>query len=288
MIATLLLLALLQSPPPAETQAAPSDPAALAAIPAAPGDYEVGPGDVIEVAVYGNDDLSRLPTVQTNGSISLPLLGEVQVAGLTIAEVQRKITNLLEKDYLVKPQVEVKVKDYNSQYVSVVGEVNSPGRKPIRGRMRLIDALIESGGFKATASAEVMITRPEGTFEGDKKSITVRISSAASLQDQINLELPLKNGDIITALPKAFVTVDGEVNKPGRYAIEADLTVTGAVSLAGGLTRFGASGVKVRRTDPADGKVTILEVDLKDVRNGKKPDVPLLPNDVISVSRRVF
>jgi protein involved in polysaccharide export with SLBB domain len=133
-----------------------------------------------------------------------------------------------------------------------------------------------------------MITRPEGTFDGEQKSITVRISSAASLQDQINLELPLRNGDIITALPKSFVTVDGEVNRPGRYAIEADLTVTGAISLAGGLTRFGSSGVKVRRTDPRDGKVTILEVDLKDVRNGKKPDVPLLPNDVISVSRRVF
>jgi polysaccharide export outer membrane protein len=210
------------------------------------------------------------------------------VAGLTISEVQRKITNLLAKDYLVNPQVEVKVREYQSQYVSVVGEVNSPGRKPIRGRMRLIDALLESGGFKASASAEVMITRPEGTFDGEQKSITVRISSAASLQDQINLELPLRNGDIITALPKSFVTVDGEVNRPGRYAIEADLTVTGAISLAGGLTRFGSSGVKVRRTDPRDGKVTILEVDLKDVRNGKKPDVPLLPNDVISVSRRVF
>ena len=83
MIATLVLLALLQAPPPAETPAAP------AAVPAATGDYEVGPGDVIEVAVYGNDDLSRIPTVQTNGSISLPLLGEVQVSGLTIAEVQR-------------------------------------------------------------------------------------------------------------------------------------------------------------------------------------------------------
>ncbi len=288
MIATLLVLALLQTPP------APAVPAPQAAPPAAApatvGDYEVGPGDVIEVAVYGNDDLSRIPTVQTNGSISLPLLGEVQVAGLTIAEVQRKITNLLAKDYLVNPQVEVKVRDYNSQYVSVVGDVNSPGRKPIRGRMRLIDVLIEAGSFKASASGQVMITRTDGEFEGGQKSITVRISSSSSpsAQDLVNLELPLKNGDIITALPKAFVTVDGEVNRPGRYAIEADLTVTGAISLAGGLTRFGSNGVKVRRTDPQNGKVTIVEVDLKDVRNGKKPDVPLLPNDVISVSRRVF
>jgi len=291
-----LLLLLLQVPPPAEpAPAAPEPPVVAAPAPAsvpadapATGEYGVGPGDVLEVNVIGNDDLSRIPTVQTNGAITYPLLGEVQVAGLTVAEIRRKLTNLLEKDYLVKPQVEVKVREFNSQYVSVVGEVNSPGRKPLRGRTRLIDALLESGGFKASASAEVMITRTEGEFEGGRKTITVRISSQATLQDQINLELPLRNGDIITALPKSYVTVDGEVNRPGRYAIEADLTVTGAISLAGGLTRFGSGGVKVRRTEPESGKVSILDVDLKDVRNGKKPDVPLLPNDVISVSRRVF
>jgi len=154
--------------------------------------------------------------------------------------------------------------------------------------MRLLDALIESGGFKATSSGDVMITRTDGSFDDGKKAITVRISASATIQDQINLELRLKNGDIISALPKAFVTVDGEVNRPGRYAIEADLTLTGAVSLAGGRTRFGSSGAKVRRIDPQTGKVSIIEVDIKDVQNGKKPDVTLLPNDVVSVSRRVF
>ena len=287
MIATLVVLALLQGPPAAP---AGPDPQAGPPPPAPAGEYEVGAGDVLELAVFGNDDLSRIPTVQTNGSISLPLLGEVQVAGLTVAEVQRKITNLLAKDYLVNPQVEVKVREYNSQYVSVVGEVNSPGRKPLRGRTRLIDLLSEAGGFKPTASAEVMVTRTDGDFGEGRNSITVRLSRSGvpSGQDLVNLELPLRNGDIITAFPKSYVTVDGEVNRPGRYAIEADLTVTGAVSLAGGLTRFGSNDVKVRRNDPETGKATILEVNLKDVRNGKKPDVPLLPNDVISVSRRVF
>jgi len=267
-----------------------ADAAAATAAASGPAEYEVGPGDVLDVAVFGNDDLSRVPTVQTNGSISFPLLGEVQVAGLTVAEIRRKITNLLAKDYLVNPQVEVKVREYQSQFVSVVGEVNSPGRKPIRGRMRLIDALLESGGFKATASGEVLITRTDGELEGGKKSLNVRISSSSSpsAQDLVNLELPLKNGDIITALQKAYVTVDGEVNRPGRYAIESDLTVTGAVSLAGGKTRFGSDGVKVRRTNPQDGKVSIVEMDLGAVRNGKKPDVLLQPNDVVTVSRRVF
>jgi polysaccharide export outer membrane protein len=107
-------------------------------------------------------------------------------------------------------------------------------------------------------------------------------------QDQVNLELPLKNGDIITASPKYFVTVDGEVNKPGRYAVESDLTVTGALSLAGGRTRFGADDVKVRRKDPQTGQVTVIKVDLDGVRDGKKPDLVLLPNDVVNVPRRFF
>ena len=291
MIAALVVAMLLQAAPtPAPTPTPdPASTTAPALEPAvASGDYEVGPGDVLDVAVFGNDDLSRIPTVQTNGSITFPLLGEVQVAGLTVAEVRRKITNLLAKDYLVNPQVEVKVKEYQSQWVSVVGEVNTPGRKPIRGRMRLVDALLEAGGFKQTSSGEVQISRMDGAFADGRKSITVRISGSATLQDQINLELPLENGDIISALSKSYVTVDGEVNRPGRYAIEADLTVTGAISLAGGFTRFGSSDVKVRRTDPQTGKVSIIQVDIKDVRNGKKPDVPLLPNDVVSVSRRVF
>jgi len=307
MTAALLLGLLLQQSPAPGPQAAPAPTPPPAGAPAAPqsastpapkrassdraADYQVGPGDVLEVVVYGNDDLSRIPTVQTNGAIVMPLLGEVQVAGLTVAEVQRKVTALLEKDYLVKPQVEVKVHEYQSQFISVVGEVNAPGRQPLRGRTRLIDALTEAKGFTVRASGEVTITRTEGSFEGGKTSITVRISNSglqASAQDTINLSMLLKNGDFVTASPKYYVTVDGEVNRPSRYAIEADLTVTGVISLAGGLTRFGSNTVKVRRTDPQTGKVAVIEVDLKDVRNGKKPDLPLLPNDVISVGRRIF
>jgi polysaccharide export outer membrane protein len=254
-----------------------------------PGEYQVGPGDVLELEVIGNPDLSRLPTVQTNGAILLPLLGEVQVAGLTVSEIQRKVTSLLEKDYLVNPQVVVSVKQYQSQYVSVVGEVNRPGRKPLRGHTRLIDVLVDAGGFTPSASGEVVITREDGTLPGGERTLVVRLSGGTPTpQDQVNLELPLRTGDIINASPKYYVTVDGEVNKPGRYAVENDLTVTGAISLAGGRTRFGADDVKVRRKDPETGKVNIIKVDLDDVRDGKKPDPVLMPNDVITVPRRFF
>ncbi len=84
------------------------------------------------------------------------------------------------------------------------------------------------------------------------------------------------------------MTVEGEVSHPNRYPIDGELTVSGAISLAGGLSRFGGNGVKVRRIDPETGKTTILEVDLKAVRSGKAEDPPLVANDVITVPRRKF
>lgn len=283
------------APPPA-TAPAQSTPA-VPALPSPPApdtvargsEYRVGPGDVLDIAVLGQTDLTRTATVQPTGAISLPLLNDVPVGGLTVAEVQRKLTTLLARDFLVSPQVEVKVKDYQSQFVLVLGEVNSPGRKPLRGSTRLIDALVEAGGFSARASGEIFITRAEGgAFDGGTRSLRLRLGGQLSAQEYVNLEISLRHGDIVTALPRSYVTVEGEVQRPGRYAIEGDLTVTGAVSMAGGLTRFGSSDVKLRRIDPATGRVTVTKVDLKSVRSGKKADPPVAPNDVVTVSRRRF
>ncbi len=267
--------ALVQAPAPSPRPAPPT-----AASPAA-SEYTVGPGDILDVVVFDNADISRTPTVQPSGVIALPLVGEIAVAGLTVGEIQRKLTTLLERDYLVDPQVEVRVKE--------LGEVNSPGRKVLRGRTRLIDLLVDAGGFRPTASGDVSIVRREGTFSSGSDTLQMHIGgSAMSPQDRINLEVPLRNGDMITVGERKNVTVDGEVAKPGRYPLEGELTVTAAISAAGGLTRFASNDVKVRRTDPLTGSVDILEVDLKDVRNGKKPDPKLQPNDVVTVPRRRF
>ena len=249
----------------------------------------MGAGDTLDISVFGNEDLSRLATVQPSGAVTLPLLGDVPVAELTVPEIKRKLTALLARDYLVSPQVEVKVRDYQSRFVSVLGEVNAPGRKPLRGRTRLIDVLLEAGGFTPRASGEVTISRADGSFESGERVLRVRLSGATpTQQDQVNLEQPLRHGDIVTAQPKFYVTVEGEVQRPGRYALENDLTVSGAISTAGGLTRFGSSDVKLRRVEAGSGKVTILAVSLKSVRQGKSPDPPLQANDVVTVPKRLF
>jgi len=278
-----------QAPSPQPTPAVASTEAPTAAATATSPEYTVGPGDVLDVVVFDNPDLSRTPTVQPSGVIALPLVGEIAVAGLSVGEIQRKLTTLLERDYLVDPQVEVRVKEFQSQFVIVLGEVNSPGRKVLRGRTRLIDLLVDSGGFRPTASGDVSIVRREGTFAGGSDTLGMHIgSSAMSPQDRINLEVQLRNGDMITVAARKNVTVDGEVVKPGRYPLEGEFTVSAAISAAGGLTRFASNDVKVRRTDPQTGKVEILEVDLKEIRSGKKPDPRLQPNDVVTVPRRRF
>ena len=279
-----------QAPPPASSSA-PSvlpSPSPSPTANDASADYRVGPGDVLDIAVLGNADLTRTATVQPSGSITFPLLNEVPVAGLTVSEVQRRMTALLIKDFLVDPHVEVKVKEFQSQFVIVLGEVNTPGRKVLRGGSRLVDVLVEAGGFTPRASGEIVITRTEGSFEGGSKVLRMRLGGAFSAQDYVGLELSLRNGDVITAPARQYVTVEGEVQRPGRYAIEGDLTVTGAISTAGGLTRFGSSDVKLRRIEAGTGKVTITKVDLKDVRKGKHPDPAVSPNDVITVPRRLF
>ncbi len=257
--------------------------------PAPAQEYLVGPGDILQITVYGNEDLSRAPTVQPNGTIGLPLLGDVAVTGLSASEIQRKLTALLARDFLVNPQVEVKVKEYQSQFVSVVGEVNNPGRKPLRGRTRLFDVLIEAGGFTPRASGEVVITRREGTFDNGAHSLRLQFSGASPApKDLVNLEVPLQNGDLITASAKYYVTVEGEVVRPGRYPLEEETTISTAVIAAGGLTRFAKNDVRIRRVSPETGKTEILEVDLKAIRNGKETDLLLRPNDVITVPRKLF
>jgi polysaccharide export outer membrane protein len=253
-------------------------------------DYVVGPGDVLEVEVFDNPDLSRTPTVQTNGMVALPLLGEVPVAGLTLAEVKARLTSLLGRDYLVNPQVDVRVKEFQSQFVTLLGEVTTPGRRPLRGaQTRLIDILVEAGGLTQRASGEIVVSRADGTFEGGARTLRVLLGAPNLTPEEENrLQLPLRAGDVITAAPKYYVTVEGEVVRPGRYVLDGGLTASGAITAAGGLTRFGKQGVKLRRIDAATGSVQIIDVDLKAVRKGEKPDPPLQANDTISVSRRIF
>jgi polysaccharide export outer membrane protein len=272
-------------PAPAASPAAASNAPSPTVSPS-PAIYRLGSGDVLDVVVFGNPDLSRTATVQNDGTISLPLLGQVEVSGLSLSEADDLIQQRLGDKYLVDPQVEVQVREYHSQYVTVLGEINNPGRKGLKGVTRLIDVLLDAGGLRPAASGEIVVARPGGFPDGAPNRRGRLTPGSFGIAEQELLGLTLQSGDIITALPKYFVTVQGEVMRPSRYQIESDLTVTGVVSLAGGLTRFGSSKVDILRTD-AEGPRK-FEADLKAISEGRAPDVRLQPNDIVTVGRRRF
>ncbi len=264
---------------------APAEAAASAATGAA--GYRVGPGDVLEVNVPGRPDLSRLPTVQTTGSIFLPFLDEVPVEGLTVGDIRARVTKLLAERDVVVPAIEVRVREYQSHFVWVRGEVNRPGRKPLRSGTRLVDALVEAGGFSSRASGQIQIERLEGTFaDGTKVKQFLFRPPAPTPEGQLDLELPLHNRDVVTAHVQRYVTVAGAVVRPGRYALERGLTVSRVISTAGGPTPGGGRKVTVQRQNPQTGVTQNMEVDLKAVETGHEPDVELLPDDAVSVKGR--
>ena len=276
--------------------------AGAAAQGAAPHAYAVGPGDVLEITVVDQPDLSRSTTVQPDGRLTMALLGDVEVSGKTIAEIQRIITERLALDFLVNPLVEVRVREYASQFALVIGEVVNPGRRALRGNTRLIDLLIESGGFRLGASGVVLVQRTEGLLPNGAKTLKFRLGAASGLSeaDRSNAELVLKNGDLVTAAPKYYVTVDGEVGRPGRVVIDNDLTLLGVIAESGGLAKFGSSKVRIIRKkaegvdvtgfEPCEGATQDLciVVDLNEIRKGKTPDIVLTQNDKVVVSRRHF
>jgi polysaccharide biosynthesis/export protein len=243
--------------------------------------YRVGKYDVLRIEVPGDAEFTRDGiVVSESGSITLSMLGELPVDGLTVSEIADRIRKeLVERKILVQPSVSVSVKEYRSQSVTLLGEVKNTGKYFLKGPERLLDILAGAGGITPTAG-EITISRPspEGT-----KVISVR--SADLLSDRTYLA----SGDVIFVRPKEVfqVFVSGEVlsGKPLTYS--EGMTVSQAIIMAGGVTRFGSKAkVTVKRT--AGGTEEIIKVNLAEIEKGKAKDLPLKPNDLVVVGRRVF
>jgi len=127
------------------------------------GGYRIGPQDVLDVTVYQAPDLAKTVQVAESGTINLPLVGDVQAAGVTAQELERTLKAKLGGKYLQNPQVTVFVKEYNSQRVTVEGSVEKPGVYPYRGRVSLLELIATAGGMKEVADgSDVMIFRTAG------------------------------------------------------------------------------------------------------------------------------
>jgi polysaccharide export outer membrane protein len=221
-----------------------------------------------------------MPTVQTTGSVWLPRAGEVEVRGLTTPEIAARVAPRLEGADLAAPRVSVRVAEYKSQFVWVTGAVNRPGRKSLRGGTRLVDALLDAGGFVQGASGEVVVERAAGFADGAREARFRFGGRDPSPEELERLGLPLQAGDRLIAVLQRWVGVSGAVQRPGQYAFAESLTLKALVDQAGGLLRTGSRRVILRRAGVDQ------EVDLGEIESGRAPDVTLQPGDEVLVKAR--
>ncbi|TVL99461.1 MAG: hypothetical protein CV087_18000 [Candidatus Brocadia sp. WS118] len=249
-------------------------------------EYIIGPEDVLEIQVWDNEDLGCVTEVSLEGAFTFPLIGRVRAGGLSITGLERLIEEKLADGYLISPHVNVSVKEYKSQKVSILGAVKNPGSYALKRKTDILEVISQAGGFTDKAGQIITIVRPKPTQQnghithsGKEKEnaiITLDLSDfkASSAYDNF----PVMNGDSIyvNLAPRIFVT--GEVKKAGEFPWEKGLTVRQAISLAGGHTDK-ASPRRVIISRMEDGK----EKELK-----PKMDDLVIPGDIIKIPGRYF
>lgn len=256
--------------------------------------YRIGPGDLLEIHIFNRPEMEREVRVDAAGHIRLPFIGEITAACLTENQLAREIAERYKK-YLRDPQVDVFIKEYNSQPVSVMGAVNKPGRFQLQRRVRLLELLSFAGGPSEKAgqtihiihSGEPHLCAEAGVKTGGDEAARPLLTTL-QLRDLLSgnpaANLYLEPGDIVS-LPEADqVFVTGSVAKPGPYPMSNKITLTQAIAMAGGFAQD-ANRKRVRLIRQEPGKEVKVETvyNVEEIEKHRAEDLLLQASDVIDV-----
>jgi len=263
---------------------------AAAVGPARRSDYRIGRQDLLEIEVFDVDELKQTVRVADDGSITMPLLGRLAVAGLTKTELEEHVARLLADRYVRDPQVTVFVKEFESKKVAVSGAVKKPGTYEMLGAKTLLEMISMAGGLDVDLGKEIVIFRPEEDG-GTTRRLSVDLQRLVYDADP-SLNLLVDPGDIIyvPAVEKVRIFVGGAVKNPDVYEVPRDepVTVLKAVTIAGGTTdRAAEKKIQIIRNDENGVRVTLL-VDLRKVKRGRAEDPVLRADDIVLVPEAFF
>src|SRR5262245_52311511 len=259
--------------------------------------YVLGPDDRITITALHADEISGKPfQVDNTGAVNLPMVGRVMIGGLTVPEAEAAVATSL-MTYIEKPLVTVNVTEYQSQPVSVMGQVNKPGQYQVKGQKTLLDMLSMAEGLRPDAGPVAKITRRiengriplTNVVEETSGRFTVAELKLKALMESKNPadNIYVKPHDVIT-IPKAeLVYVVGEVNKSGGFVLEGQesLTTLQALALAGGITKT-ASTRHAKLLCAANGETANrkeIPVDLRKILEGKAPDMAVHAQDILFI-----
>ena len=231
-------------------------------------DYQMGTGDVLRITVYGQPDLATEARIGGSGSITFPLIGDVKLVGSTPSQGEAEIARRLKKGgFILDPNVNLNVVQYRGQQISVLGRVNRPGQYMLEKISRVSDALALAGGIIIDGADTITLVRErEGKTEYRDIDVVALFKKGGETSNELVVD-----GDIINVARQPIFYIYGEVQRPGAFRLEQNMSMVQALSLGGGLTQRGTQrGIKILRRD-ANGEMQQLDTQLADLV--KKDDV---------------
>lgn len=258
--------------------------------------YCVGSGDILSINVWGESDLDKEVVVDQDGTINYPLLSNVHVAGLSIKQIDDKITRMLELDYLVNPEVGVRIIEYHSQKILVLGEIKNPGLYVLTGVTSLLEIISRAGGVSDNVGNKISIFRSIehrriASGSEDITTLTEGISPISIDPDELlkkgNLayNIPLQSEDVIIFADKKDanileqkVYISGQIKRPGAYDYQKGLTALNLCIMAGGFEKA-ASSNRAILTRNVEEQRKVFKINLNMIKKGKKQDIQLQSGD---------
>lgn len=252
--------------------------------------YHVGIGDVLRVDVPGEADFSGTLQVNAKGAVTLKMVGDVPVAGLTVIEIRDKLSEILGRDYLLNPTVKVEIAEYHSKKILVLGEVRKPGEFFLQqDAIGILEVLSLVGGMTENGGGQVIVFRRGAEAETATGMQKLEIDIQKVLRGEPGgADVPILPDDIVnfpsrkTDSAAYQVFIEGKVNDPGVYEFHPGMTVYELCMKAGGFAPFSAEN-RTLIVREEGGKMIRIKVNLKKIKEGEAPDVPLKPGDKVIV-----
>jgi polysaccharide export outer membrane protein len=252
--------------------AAPGNPQTAAAQPES---LVIGPGDLLHITIFRENDLEQKVRVKDSGEVSLQMVGDVFVKGLPASEAAAKYYK--NGGFLNHPQVSVFVEESVTQQAAVLGEVEHPGPVPLTSSRSLLDVLSQAGGLTSFADRHITIRRP------GEPPVTVFVSNDAN-KAIAQADVMVRPGDTILVPKAGLVYVLGDVGRPGAFVMQDDarLSLLQALSLASGANKTAAEN-RARLLRKVNGTITDQPLALKAIERGKLSDVQLEADDIVFI-----
>lgn len=250
-----------------------------------PEDYVLREGDLLQVSVYGENDLASEARVGGEGTITLPLVGSLKVTGLSAKDAEQRIQDAYEKKYLRDPRVRIFVKEQHGSKITLLGQLNKPGTYDYYSHQRLMSVLSVGGGLSEKAGGIAQVSRNSGN--SSHPDIYIIDLDKMINEGEPSLNMEIEGGDVIYVPPAGTVYVDGAVKNPGTYPIKTNMTIQEVLVAAGGLRNAQKNGIKLARLKE-NGDREILQLSLNDIRQGNSANLKLKDHDVIFAEQDKF